>query len=536
MAEANNKRQSVTSQTPVLPANAAAAASASPEHALQLPGDSSAQGAGQAFSHILRAQPAQSSGTEAPVADGAAPHGRRPIGGSPGPVGDGTAGGKALPGPAQGRAVGSGGGGSDPAVSRGTAAPMAAAGARGRGVGSGGKDEGRSGAPLPPELMDMLKALLDGNAAPQPPSPAPTPGRAAAAHHGGADDRSAPGADELTRLLARLEAQAGASGVGGQDPSVAGSPDMARLLQHLTALDGGRDAADQAIQRALAQLQGGTGRPDHAGGALAPLFAAGADGSGSPVLNGQQQPPPSPGGSGAPVQPPAAQTAVQAAAQIPANPDINAVMEQILARVGSAKSHATLNQDLTGGDRRGGKVSAGTPAGGSSAPAFSTVYTHLLTPAHTSAGTAPVAPMPQPFNQQAWDDALGKNVMWMARHNVQSASLQLNPPDLGPLELKVSVTNDQANVSFVVHHAAVRDAIEGALPRLRELFGDGGVNLGNVNVSDHSASGDHAAGSDQGSGNGPGHSALARDAGTSVGDISAGPAAPVSLGLVDYFA
>ncbi|HKI81192.1 MAG TPA: flagellar hook-length control protein FliK, partial [Pseudodesulfovibrio sp.] len=193
------------------------------------------------------------------------------------------------------------------------------------------------------------------------------------------------------------------------------------------------------------------------------------------------------------------------------------------------------SQSGVGTGQKGSKGSAGA-TGSSAAPTFSTVYTNPMSPAQPSAGGPPVAPMPQPFNQQAWDDALGRNVMWMAKNNVQSASLQLNPAHLGPLELKISLNHDQANVSFVVHHAAVRDAIEAALPRLKEMFGDGGVNLANVNVSDHSASGQHASGSDQGQGQGTGRQGAGGEGIAGVGDAQIGAVSRRPLGLVDYFA
>lgn len=85
-----------------------------------------------------------------------------------------------------------------------------------------------------------------------------------------------------------------------------------------------------------------------------------------------------------------------------------------------------------------------------------------------------------------WDGALGQKVTWMATHNHQSAELHLNPPNLGPLEVRVTVSHDQASAMFVSHHGAVRDAIESALPRLREMLADNGLTLGNVMVGSQS--------------------------------------------------
>ncbi|MBS1186276.1 MAG: flagellar hook-length control protein [Burkholderiaceae bacterium] len=82
-----------------------------------------------------------------------------------------------------------------------------------------------------------------------------------------------------------------------------------------------------------------------------------------------------------------------------------------------------------------------------------------------------------------WNQALGQKVVWMVNSDVQSASMTLNPPDLGPLQVVLSVSNNQASASFVAAQPEVRQALEAALPRLREMLGDAGIQLGQANVS-----------------------------------------------------
>lgn len=82
-----------------------------------------------------------------------------------------------------------------------------------------------------------------------------------------------------------------------------------------------------------------------------------------------------------------------------------------------------------------------------------------------------------------WGGALGDKVAWIASQGSQVAELQLNPPNLGPLEVRVTVGADQqANVVFVSQQPAVREAIETAMPRLREMLADSGIMLGNSMV------------------------------------------------------
>jgi flagellar hook-length control protein FliK len=83
----------------------------------------------------------------------------------------------------------------------------------------------------------------------------------------------------------------------------------------------------------------------------------------------------------------------------------------------------------------------------------------------------------------AWDQSLSQKIVWMSNNAQQTASLTLNPPDLGPLQIVLSVNNDQANATFIAAQPEVRLAIEAAMPKLREMMSDAGIQLGQANVS-----------------------------------------------------
>lgn len=92
-----------------------------------------------------------------------------------------------------------------------------------------------------------------------------------------------------------------------------------------------------------------------------------------------------------------------------------------------------------------------------------------------------------PFSQQAgWGEEVGSRVKWMVNSQVQSAELKMNPAHLGPVEVKISIQNDQTTIHFTAQNGAVREALDSAMPRLREMLGDNGVNLADVDVSDQS--------------------------------------------------
>ena len=119
------------------------------------------------------------------------------------------------------------------------------------------------------------------------------------------------------------------------------------------------------------------------------------------------------------------------------------------------------------------------------------------------AGRSPlVLPLNVPVGQPGWDQAVGERIQWMVNQNVQQAEIKLTPPNLGPMEIKISMQNDQTSVTFVAAQAPTRDALEASIPRLREMFGEINLNLANVDVGHRQAgeSGGDGAGEAQGAG------------------------------------
>ncbi len=84
--------------------------------------------------------------------------------------------------------------------------------------------------------------------------------------------------------------------------------------------------------------------------------------------------------------------------------------------------------------------------------------------------------------ERGWDQAVGDKLVWMVNQKHQVAQLHLNPPDLGPLKIAISLDQNQASAQFFSAHASVREALEVAMPRLREMLADSGITLGNTSV------------------------------------------------------
>ncbi|MFY0675783.1 MAG: flagellar hook-length control protein FliK [Neptuniibacter sp.] len=142
--------------------------------------------------------------------------------------------------------------------------------------------------------------------------------------------------------------------------------------------------------------------------------------------------------------------------------------------------------------------------------------------------------MPQnvKLNTPAWSSALAERAVMMAAQNTNVAQIQLDPPELGSLNIRVQINQDQVSLNFTSPHAHVRDAVEQSLPRLREMFAEQGLALNESSVSDQQSGGaskEGMAGEGQGGEGGYLGQSVEEDA-------IEGSGAARSMSLVDYYA
>ncbi|NPA71730.1 MAG: flagellar hook-length control protein FliK [Gammaproteobacteria bacterium] len=91
----------------------------------------------------------------------------------------------------------------------------------------------------------------------------------------------------------------------------------------------------------------------------------------------------------------------------------------------------------------------------------------------------------QPIKHPQWGQALGQRVVFMANSNLKQAQITLNPEKLGHIQVVLQLDKDnQMNVSLTAQNGTTREAMESALPKLREMLEQAGVNLGSMGVSD----------------------------------------------------
>ncbi len=145
--------------------------------------------------------------------------------------------------------------------------------------------------------------------------------------------------------------------------------------------------------------------------------------------------------------------------------------------------------------------------------------------------TAPVSAMaatvaPTVSTAPAWGNALGQQLLFFMGNNLQQATLHLNPPHLGPLEVHLDMQQGQANAFFISPHAVVREAIAAALPQLQAGFAAAGLQLGQAAVT-----------ADGGGGPFPRGKSPQGQRPESIDEVGATPvAARVQPGLVNTFA
>ena len=116
-------------------------------------------------------------------------------------------------------------------------------------------------------------------------------------------------------------------------------------------------------------------------------------------------------------------------------------------------------------------------AGAGPATAAMQNMTAVNTPNNPQAVTSPIG-------SSAWANEFSQKITWMSNQQNHSAVLHLNPPDLGPLNVVLKISDNQLTAQFTSPHSAVREAVENALPRLREVLADNQIMLGNATVSD----------------------------------------------------
>lgn len=170
-----------------------------------------------------------------------------------------------------------------------------------------------------------------------------------------------------------------------------------------------------------------------------------------------------------------------------------------LAQLSAVTDFKVLREQLAAGTV---KVDAGSTGGakGASIDALNAIDStadrqpRLNTLAQASQALAQAKPgvvsasVQQAVGTPEWGQAMSQRIMWLVNRGISSAELQLNPRDMGPVDVRINVAGEQTTVQFSSQNAAVREALESSVLRLREMMESSGLDLSNVDVSDQSQS------------------------------------------------
>ncbi|HAU1150430.1 TPA: flagellar hook-length control protein FliK [Legionella pneumophila] len=90
--------------------------------------------------------------------------------------------------------------------------------------------------------------------------------------------------------------------------------------------------------------------------------------------------------------------------------------------------------------------------------------------------------IPIHVNHSQWSNQLSERIVWLGHQEVKNALIKIHPEELGPLEINVNVVKDNASVNISTHSVYVKEIVDQALPRLREMMAQQGINLSEVHI------------------------------------------------------
>ncbi|AVQ07259.1 TPA: flagellar hook-length control protein FliK [Xanthomonas vasicola pv. zeae] len=139
------------------------------------------------------------------------------------------------------------------------------------------------------------------------------------------------------------------------------------------------------------------------------------------------------------------------------------------------------------------------------APAFVLPATTApaLTRLQDAAPIFSASPTPTPdLGSDNFDDAIGARMSWLADQKIGHAHIKVTPNEMGPVEVRLHLDGDKVNASFTAANADTRQALEQSLPRLREMLGQNGFQLGQADVGQQqqNPSGNRTGGNGNGNG------------------------------------
>jgi flagellar hook-length control protein FliK len=159
-------------------------------------------------------------------------------------------------------------------------------------------------------------------------------------------------------------------------------------------------------------------------------------------------------------------------------------LSEAAASLITGQDAAVLTGGGTGKHAQGGD--AGSLAGGGDAAAGLSQLSSNTVGGSAAAPTLPTLRVNASVDSAEFAQGLSDRVSWMVDNGLNGARLQVNPPQLGPIELRIEVQGDRAQVWMSTHSEVTRDALESSTPQLREMLGSQGFGQVSVDISQRS--------------------------------------------------
>ncbi len=239
---------------------------------------------------------------------------------------------------------------------------------------------------------------------------------------------------------------------------------------------------------------------------------------------------------------------------------------KIGADTDGGRAPAAGTDDASDASSTGGDAASDSAAAAASSTASSTdSATHRASPdfaaqlAHARSASAHVAPFAEasrnaaappasvpaphagvvstPLHAAAFPAHFAAEVAVLGAAGIERAEIRLQPPELGPVRIELSLSGESTRVAFSAAQPETRLAIEQSLPILKDLLAERGLLLGNASVSD---GGGHAGFGANGGAGSSASAAAARDGSGNAADgrTPAGDARRLALrrSLLDVYA
>jgi len=94
---------------------------------------------------------------------------------------------------------------------------------------------------------------------------------------------------------------------------------------------------------------------------------------------------------------------------------------------------------------------------------------------------------PLQLTRDGASDQLAERVQMMMSKNLKNIDIRLDPPELGRMQIRMTMNNDVASIQFTVANQQTRDIVEQAMPRLREMLAQQGLQLADTSVQQQNA-------------------------------------------------